>query len=132
MPAPREPQDRKTPTRPRVRKPTAAELAATDQTVGARAEADSTDWLEVEMGGYTYRMTRAEQWRQSTNDALNQGRMNDWAGDVMPEEDYLAWLDADPTNAEVGDFMEEMGRVAGASLGESRASRRAYARMASR
>ena len=130
MAAPREPQDRKAPAKraTRQRKPTPAEIATveSDQTQGMRTEAaaETDGYIEVEMGGYTYHLLPREEWRQSTQESLAMGRFNDWAEDVMPEGDFDTWLAADPTNREVAEFMEEMGRQLGASLGESKAARR--------
>lgn len=140
MPAAREPQDRKparkraAPQRVTQRRSTPAEVAATDavdETVGPRAEVvvEDTGFVEVPFSGRVFRVRPAEEWRQSTNDALSEGRANDWAADVMPRDDYEAWLDLDPTNREFGDFMEEMGRQVGMSVGESAASNRALRRM---
>lgn len=137
MAAPREPKDHQAPKRTTrkatVRKPTPAELATTDdvdQTVPLQTEVDVelTGYIEVEMGGHVYHVKPQDEWRQSTQEALRLGMTSDWAEDVMPPEDYEAWLDADPTNRELGDFFEEMGRQAGIGLGESRALRRAYSR----
>ena len=131
MAAPRAPQDRKAPAKraTRQRKPTTAEMATVeeaDQTQGMRTEAaaEVDGYIEVEMGGYVYHLLPREEWRQSTQEALQTGRVNDWAEDVMPPKDFDMWLAADPTNREFGEFMEEMGRQVGASLGESKAARR--------
>lgn len=140
MAAPRPPQDRQTPRKRAAktvqRKPTAAEMAATevteiDETAGLRSEVEveETGWVEVPWGDRIFRILPGEEWRQSTNDALNEGRVNDWAADVMPTGDYEVWLDLDPTNREFGEFMERMGRKVGASLGESGPSNRALRRM---
>jgi hypothetical protein len=141
MAAPRKPQDRKTPTaRKRApakavqRKPTAAEMAASeaaDATTGLRTEVEveETGWITVPWGDLTFRIRPGQEWRQSTNDALNEGSINDWAEAVMPADDYEAWLDLDPTNAEFGAFMQAMGEEVGAGLGESGPSNRALRRM---
>lgn len=140
MSAPRVPQDRQTPrkraTKTVQRKPTKAEMAAAevtevDETTGLRSEVDveETGWVEVPWGDHTFRILPGEEWRQSTNDAINEGRFNDWAADVMPTEDYKVWLDLDPTNREFGEFMERMGEEVGASLGEYGQSNRALRRM---
>ena len=131
MAVPREPQDRKTPRAPRQRAaqdPVASEPDDAAAPLRAEAEAEETGYVEVEMGGYTYRLKPQEDWRQSTQESLRLGMVNDWAEDVMPPEDYQAWLESDPTNRELEQFFEDMGRAAGVSLGESRALRRAYSR----
>jgi hypothetical protein len=136
MATPREPQDRQPAARKRApaktvqRKPTRAEMAATDETEGLRTEADAEDTghITVDMDGYTYRILPREDWRTSTTEDLQYGRVNDWAEAVMPAEDFEQWLAADPTGRQVGDFFEEMGRVIGVGLGESRALRRVYLR----
>ena len=138
MAAPRTPQDRKPPRKRTAakavqRKLAAAEMAASDadETKGLRTEveAEETGWVRVPFGDKVFRLKPGEEWRQSTNDALNEGRINDWAEAVMPKDDFKAWLDLDPTNAEFGAFMEAMGEEVGASLGESGASSRALRRM---
>lgn len=151
MPTVREPQDhkparkkatakkttaKKTTARQRApqRASTPSETAASepvDQTAGPRAEVETeeTGWIQIPLGDDVFRICPPEQWRQSTNDALSDGLVNDWAADVMPAADYRRWLDLDPTNAEFASFMETMGEEVGMSLGESGPSNRLLRRM---
>lgn len=147
MPVARKPQDHKPTqkrsaakkttakkTTPRQRAPIPAAIAASDpadQTSGPRAEveAEETGWIQIPCGGDVFRLIPTEQWRQSTNDSLHDGRVNDWAADVMPTADYRRWLALDPTNAEFADFMEALGEEVGMSLGEPGPSSRALRRM---
>lgn len=47
-------------------------------------------------------------WRQSANDALAEGRHNEWAVRVLSRDDAITWYELDPTNQEVGEFFEAM------------------------
>lgn len=45
-------------------------------------------------------------WRQSANDALAEGRHNEWAVRVMNRDDAIIWFETDPTNDEVAEFFD--------------------------
>ena len=118
MAAPREPQDH----RPRVRKSTQAEI---DQTVAVVAEVDAEaddGYVLAELCGEELQVLPPGQWRQSTNVALQEGRLNDWALTALTPESYDRWLELDPTNDEALAFFEDYGRKSGNGLGDSRLS----------
>jgi hypothetical protein len=57
-------------------------------------------------------------------EAIREGRFTLWAQKTLAEDDYAAWVDADPRVRQINGFFEELGRLTGISQGESRASRR--------
>ena len=58
-------------------------------------------------------------WRQSSMRKLRAGDMDAFMQDILSPDSYDLYLDLDPTNDEVNDFMEEAGAVSGESLGKS-------------
>ena len=78
---------------------------------------ESEEWVSATICGETVEVSPIGQWRQSANDALMDGRYNDWAVRVMDDADASTWLALDPTNAQVQAFFAEwteaMGAVAG-------------------
>lgn len=70
-------------------------------------------------------------WRQSSMRKLKAGDMDAFMEDVLSPESYEAYLELDPTNEELNEFMEDAGTAGGESLGKSsgpKASRRSTRR----
>lgn len=67
-------------------------------------------------------------WRQSWQRLLNAGQVDAFAEKVIHPDDLDLFFEIDPTNAELGAFIDEASRNAGESLGKSsgpaRSSRR--------
>jgi hypothetical protein len=58
-------------------------------------------------------------WRQSSMRKLRLGDMDAFMEDVLSPDSYELYVELDPTNEEINDFMETAGEVAGESLGKS-------------
>lgn len=63
-------------------------------------------------------------WRTTANRALREGDFDLWAELVLSEDDYRAWLDAEPVNDDVEKFFEAWGDASGENSGKSRPSQR--------
>jgi len=78
-----------------------------------------------EPGGEPVRILPARMWRGTAMRALNSGDFDRWAELCLFGDDYMdVWHDLDPTNEEMMAFAREYRKVAGESLGQSRAVRR--------
>jgi hypothetical protein len=118
----------------RVRRPTAAELAAVPEDEAATAaerevHAEEAGGavvvpLETDDGVIDITVPAPEDWRDSANEAIREGRFTLWAEKTLAEDDYAAWVDADPRIRQINRFFDDLGRATGISRGESRASRR--------
>lgn len=93
MAAPRTPQDRRTKT-----------AAATTKRGGVLG---SDTAIVAHICGRPVTVPPVGQWRQSANDAMAEGRYNEWAVRVLERDDAITWYELDPTNAEVGDFFDD-------------------------
>ena len=99
----RAPQDRR-PRAVRAPRPVPVEPVADDATDGPMSP---EDWIPATICGETVWVAPISQWRMSANDALVQGRINDWACKVMDDVDAATWLRLDPTNAQAQVFFAE-------------------------
>lgn len=123
----------------RVRRPTAAELAAVPEepeaatAVERETQAEALDGavvvpLETDDGVIDITVPSPEEWRDSANQAIREGRFGLWAEKTLSPDDLEAWQDADPRVRQINDFFAELGHLIGVDQGESRASRRASQR----
>jgi hypothetical protein len=118
----------------RVRRPTPAELAAVPEDEAATAaerevQAEEAGGavvvpLETDDGVIDITVPAAEEWRDSAMDAIREGRFTLWAEKTLAEDDYAAWVEADPRVRQINAFFQELGRLTGIDQGNSRASRR--------
>lgn len=87
----------------------------------------TTEYVSEELGGETYRVKLATKWRPSYVRALRSGDFDAWAEGVIHPDDLDAWLDADPTFDDLGDFatraMSASGEAPGKSSAQPRSSR---------
>jgi hypothetical protein len=119
----------------RVRRPTSAELAedgpeVAGLAVAREAQAEEFDGavvvpLDTDDGVIEVTVPPAEEWRDSAIQAMREGNFGRWAERTLSDDDYAAWVDADPRVRQINGFFEEFGRLTGVTQGESRASRRA-------
>lgn len=58
-------------------------------------------------------------WRQSTMRKLRAGDMDAALEDILSPDSYETYLDLDPTNDEIGEFLNEAGEGSGESVGKS-------------
>ncbi|MFD7861872.1 hypothetical protein [Streptomyces sp. NPDC059783] len=58
-------------------------------------------------------------WRQSSMRRLNGGEMDAFLEDVLSPESYEAYLDLDPTNDDLGEFINAAAEGSGEPVGKS-------------
>jgi hypothetical protein len=83
------------------------------------AEADSP-YVTATLDGEELQVIPPGSWRQSWQRLLNAGQVDAFAEQVIHPDDLELFFEIDPTNAELGVFIEEASRQAGESLGKSR------------
>jgi len=71
------------------------------------APADAANGAVAHICGQPVTVPHPDGWRQTANDALTEGRYNEWAVRVLARDDAITWYDLDPTNAEVAAFFDE-------------------------
>ena len=88
----------------------------------AEADALDADWMTVPMGGVPYRVLPFTAWPRSVYRGMrNQGNFEALA-DVVHPDDREAWLAADCTVGELGEWVNDAMEAAGQAAGESRPS----------
>ncbi|MDQ0791960.1 hypothetical protein [Streptomyces sp. B1I3] len=125
---------RKTATRPvrTVREAAPAEAEVREDTGLSPADAQEIEaeghYLSADLCGEELDIVPSGAWRQTTMRKLNNNQMDAFMEDVLSPESYELYLELDPTNAELGDFIsaasETSGEPVGKSGGPSRSSRR--------
>ncbi|MER5312673.1 hypothetical protein ABT034_33425 [Streptomyces sp. NPDC002773] len=58
-------------------------------------------------------------WRQSWQRKLKAGDMDAFLEDVLSPDSYETYIDLDPTNDEIGEFLNRAGEAAGEPMGKS-------------
>jgi hypothetical protein len=111
--------------------PTDADLLAAE--VETETETDDGSvvvTLATDLGKADVTVPPLSAWRSMARNALfSRGDDLFWAQRTLTPEDAQAWMELDPTQAEVQDFFAAWGRVTGQMLGESAAANRASRRM---
>jgi hypothetical protein len=101
----------------------------TDNTAAQAQETEATtgDYTPIELGDRDYRVKAVSKWRPSYVRALRNGDFDAWVSGVFHPDDVDAWIDADPTFEEIGDFanraMTASGETPGKSSGRPTSSR---------
>jgi hypothetical protein len=90
-------------------------------------EADSP-YVTAMLDGEELQVIPPGSWRQSWQRLLNMGQVDAFAEQVIHPDDLELFFEIDPTNAELGEFIEEASRQAGESLGKSRGPARSSRR----
>lgn len=80
--------------------------------------------LETDDGVIDITVPAAEEWRDSAMEAIREGRFTAWAAKTLSEDDYAAWVEADPRVRQINGFFQELGRLTGISGPQSSASAR--------
>lgn len=120
--AARAPQDRQTKTTTRRRAtstdPTPAEVAQAevDREAPVGSAADDAHRVPVHLGDLELNALPPGRWRGAANSALREGRFSDLAALILDEDGYAAWLQADPMNDEVRDFISELLGASGYAM----------------
>jgi hypothetical protein len=92
----------------------------TDVTPAEAQEIEATGhYVTNELCNEKLQIVPAGAWRQSTMRKLKANEMDDFMEDVLSPESYEAYLDLDPTNDELGEFINAAGEASGESVGKS-------------
>ncbi|WP_392750547.1 hypothetical protein [Streptomyces sp. LN590] len=96
----------------------------TDVTPAEAQEIEATGhYVTGELCNEKLQIVPAGAWRQSTMRKLKANEMDDFMEDVLSPESYEAYLDLDPTNDELGEFINAAGESSGESVGKSNGPR---------
>ena len=118
-----------TPRKPRVRKPTVAELAASEASAADQLEAEAaaldTDWdTQTLPTGKRVRVRPLMDWPRSTYRAIAVQGDFEAIADVIHEDDAAAWEAWDSTIGELIEWVMGVIEDAGSSLGNSSGPKR--------
>lgn len=116
-------------SRPATRRPVEPDV---DEVEVSPAEAQEVEvdspYVTATLDGEELQVIPPGSWRQSWQRLLNQGQVDAFAEQVIHPDDLDLFFEIDPTNAELGVFIEEASRQAGESLGKSRGPARSSRR----
>lgn len=76
-------------------------------------------YVTAELCGEKLEIVPAGAWRQSSMRKLKANDMDAFMEDVLSPESYEQYLDLDPTNDELGEFINSAGEAAGEPMGKS-------------
>jgi hypothetical protein len=76
-------------------------------------------YITSELCGEKLELVPPGAWRQSWQRKLKAGDMDDFMECILSPGSYERYLDLDPTNDEVGGFLNAAGEAAGEQLGKS-------------
>lgn len=76
-------------------------------------------YVAAELCGKTLEVVPSGAWKQSTMRMLRSGDIDAFMGRVLSPDSYDLYLDLDPSNDEVGAFVNDAGEAAGESVGKS-------------
>ncbi|MFJ5070254.1 hypothetical protein ACIQC7_27975 [Kitasatospora sp. NPDC088556] len=79
--------------------------------------------VTVSLAGEALRTVPATAWRASTQRKLRLGDFDGFMQDVLAPDDYEQYIDIDPTNDELGQFVTDAYALSGESEGKSRGPR---------
>lgn len=92
----------------------------TDVTPAEAQEIEATGhYVASELCGAKLELVPPGAWRQSWQRKLKAGDMDDFMECILSPESYELYLDLDPTNDEIGEFLNSAGEAAGEPLGKS-------------
>jgi hypothetical protein len=101
------------------------ELIDDDQAEMEAQEADATDgYVTVSLAGEPVRVLHAGSWRNSTLRSLRLGDFDAFAQDVLHEDDVEIFDEVDPTQDQLGQFVQDAQALAGSAAGKSSGPRR--------
>lgn len=76
-------------------------------------------YVTADLCGKTLEVVPSGAWRQSTMRMMRIGDIDAFMERVLSPDSYDIYLDLDPTNDEVGEFVAEAGEAAGEPVGKS-------------
>lgn len=85
-------------------------------------------YVAADLCGKTLEIIPSGAWRQSVMRMLREGDLDGFLEEVLSPESYDVYLDLDPTNDEVGDFVNGAAEVSGESVGKSSGPNRSQRR----
>jgi hypothetical protein len=87
------------------------------------AEAQETEalghYVTADLCGKSLEIIPSGAWRQSSMRCLKTGEMDDFFADVLSPDSYEIYLDLDPTNDQLGEFVNAAAQAAGEPVGKS-------------
>ncbi|MGW6946193.1 hypothetical protein ACWGHD_04620 [Streptomyces xanthophaeus] len=102
----------------------------TEETTPAEAQEDEANghYVTADLCGKTLEIIPSGAWRQSSMRLLKQNEMDDFFADVLSPDSYELYLDLDPTNDELGQFLDAAGSASGEPVGKSSGPNRSQRR----
>ncbi|MFF3324972.1 hypothetical protein [Streptomyces sp. NPDC002889] len=96
-------------------------MTATKEVTPAEAqEIEATGhYVTAELCGEKLELVPPGAWRQSWQRKLKAGDMDEFMECVLSADSYGLYLDLDPTNDEIGEFLNSAGEAAGETVGKS-------------
>lgn len=92
----------------------------TEVTPAEAQEIEATGhYVTADLCGEKLQIVPAGAWRQSSMRKLKANELDDFLEDVLSPDSYEAYLDLDPTNDELGEFINSAGEGSGESVGKS-------------
>jgi hypothetical protein len=99
----------------------------TTATEAGSAEAQELEatghYVTAEIGNQKLQVIPPGAWRQSWQRKLKAGDMDAFMSEVLSPDSYDIYLELDPTNDEIGDFLNRAADLAGEPMGKSSGSR---------
>jgi len=76
-------------------------------------------YVTADLCGKMLEVVPSGAWRQSTMRMMRTGNIDAFMEQVLSPDSYDVYLDLDPTNDEVADFVNQAGEASGESVGKS-------------
>lgn len=89
-------------------------------------------YVSAELCGKALEVIPSGAWRQSAMRMLREGDLDGFLEEVLSPESYDIYLDLNPTNDEVGEFVNGAAEASGESVGKSSGPNRSQRRMRKR
>ncbi|MFF3620068.1 hypothetical protein [Streptomyces sp. NPDC002467] len=88
----------------------------------------SGHYVTAELCGKTLEVVPSGAWKQSTMRMLRSGDIDAFMDRILSPDSYDLYLDLDPSNDEVGEFVNDAGEAAGEPVGKSSGPNRSQRR----
>lgn len=104
-------------------------MTETDATPAEAQENEALGhYVTAELCGKTLEIIPSGAWRQSSMRLLKANEMDDFFEDVLSPESHKLYLDLDPTNDELGKFLDDASAASGEPVGKSSGPNRSQRR----
>ncbi|MGW3321149.1 hypothetical protein [Streptomyces virginiae] len=95
-------------------------MTETDVTPAEAQEIEATGhYVTAQLCGKTLEIVPSGAWRQSAMRMLRTGDIDGFMDEVLSPDSYELYLDINPTNDEVGEFVNDAGEASGEPVGKS-------------